>query len=376
MIIGGGVIGCAIAWELARRGQRTTVVERGTPSREATWAAGGMLSPLGDPGTPRAFLELALASSQRFAAFAEAVGAASGIDVEYRTSGKLEVALDQQAVAGMAERHVWRREAGFAVEWLEADEARRLEPALSPAVHAGLLLARDDQVENRRLGRALWIAAARAGAAFRLGVPATGIRVVGVGRERHRMAAVILADGTLLATHRVVVAAGSWSGQLTGLPRRLPVSPVRGQMAAMTTVPPALQRVVLSTGTGCYLIPRADGRLIVGATVERDGGFDKRTTPAGIRWLLGAALETVPALADAPLEETWVGLRPGTPDDLPILGPDPRVQGLFYATGHFRNGILLAPITAEVIADLLTGMTPDVPVDAFAVRRFASDEDG
>lgn len=377
VIIGAGIIGLATAWELARRGVAVTVVERGTPGQAATWAAGGMLAPLAEARRPGPLLELSLAALERYAAFAEAVRDASGIDVEYTGGGKLVVAMSEAEEAKLREQCEWQRASGFAVELMDGDEAHRREPALSLAVRAALFLPLDCQVENRRLAQALWLATARAGVEFRLGVGAAGVRTssaADAGRRgrgarrspRARVLGVVLADGELIAAERVIVAAGSWSGQLDGLPRDLPVEPVRGQMLAVETIPPVLRRVVLTPG--CYLIPRA-GRVIVGATMERVG-FRSYPTPAGVHSLLDAAVQAVPALAQAPLLEVWAGLRPGTPDDLPILGPDPAADGLFYATGHFRNGVLLAPVTADILADLVTGETPELELAAFGPERF------
>lgn len=367
VIVGGGTIGCAAAWLLARRGVDVTVVERGTPGREAAWAAGGMLSPLAEADGPGAFLDLSLSSFERFPGFVEALREASDLDVEYRTSGKLEVALDDSEAERQAARFAWQREQGFETERLDGDEARRLEPSLSPAVRSALRIAPDHRVDNRRFGRALWTAAGHAGASFRLGLPAARVATAAVGDGSGRaVRGVELADGTVIEAAHVIVAAGCWSGELDGLPRPLPVFPVRGQMVAVAAVPPLLERVV--AGNGCYLIPRADGRVIIGSTMERVG-YRSHPTAGGIATLLRKGLRTVPALADARIAETWAGLRPGTPDDLPVLGPDPDVQGLVYATGHFRNGILLTPVTADIVTAVVTGEASPVDLDAFAPDR-------
>ncbi|HEX7117877.1 MAG TPA: glycine oxidase ThiO [Longimicrobiales bacterium] len=367
-IVGGGVIGCALAWELARRGVDVTVVERGVPGHGASRAAGGMLAPVAEADEPGPFLRLATASLGRWPAFVEAVREASGVPVEYRAAGKLCVALDDDGAAALEAAYRWQRAAGHTVDWLNAADARALEPALSEAVQAATLVAADHWVDNRRLGRALWVAAARAGARVRTGAAAVAL-LRGPGPAGSTgVIGVALDDGGRVDAGAVVVAAGCWSGLLAGLPRPLPVIPVRGQMAAVRTVPPALGRTVMAGHT--YLIPRGDGRIIIGATSERVG-FRAHTTPAGIASLLTAALRVVPSLADAPLTETWAGLRPGTPDGGPILGPDPEIPGLFYATGHFRNGILLTPITAALLADAVTGEPTSLPLDAFAPDRFA-----
>ncbi|MGH7448075.1 MAG: NAD(P)/FAD-dependent oxidoreductase, partial [Longimicrobiales bacterium] len=231
---------------------------------------------------------------------------------------------------------------------------------------------RDHRVNNRLLAQALLASAAAAGAAFRTGHAVTSLLVRG-----GQITGVRLASGEQIEAPHVVLAAGAWSGQIDGLPRELPVRPVRGQMFSVDArhrshgqvQEPVLQRVVISRR--CYIIPRDDGRLIVGATVE-DVGFRTGPTPAGIAGLIAAAVSMIPLIEDLPLVETWAGFRPATPDCLPVIGTDPDVRGLIYATGHFRNGILLAPITAECVAALISGAVPPVSLDAFAISRFAA----
>jgi glycine oxidase len=368
-VIGAGVIGCAVAREVARRGMSVVVVERDSPGRRATWAAAGMLSPLGEAGTGGPFLELADESLSRYASFAQALREESGIDVEYRTNGKLHVAVDgaDESLVRLAAEPVARR---FDVRLLDGAEARSIEPALSDRVSAALLVGRDHRVNNRLLAQALLASATAAGVSFRTANPAASIVT------RHNAASgVRLASGETIETGAIVLAAGAWSAQVEGLPRVLPVRPVKGQMFAVDarlrtsqrTPQAAIERVVY-TDT-CYIIPREDGRLLVGATVE-DVGFRKGATPRGIGTLMEAAAAVLPMVADLPLVETWAGFRPMAPDALPILGPDPSLEGLYYATGHFRNGILLAPITAAVVADLVTGRPPAFPLEPFAVDRF------
>ena len=363
LVAGAGIIGCAAALELCRRGLRVEVVEPGTPGMEATWAAGGMLSPLGEAPGAGPFLRLGRASLARYPAWVAGIVEASGAAVEYRRHGKLEVAVDEPAEEALRAALGWRRAEGARVEWLGAEEARRLEPALAPSVRGALLLEEDHAVDNRALARALWAAAAGAGVTFRLGA-----RVHAVERSGERATGVRLADGERLAAGAVVVAAGCWSGAVGGLPGPLPVFPVRGQMVAAGAVPPPIERVVVAPGLA-YLVPRAEGRVVVGSTMERTG-FHAVPTLAGVGGLMAAAARLVPALAEAALLEAWAGLRPGTPDDLPILGEDPRLPGLFYATGHFRNGILLAPITAALIAAQVTGGEPPLAVEGLGVERF------
>lgn len=364
VVIGGGVIGCAIARLLAREGAAVTVVERGEPGGEASWAAAGMLAPLAEAERDGPFLSLLRRSASLYTGFAAELREETGVDVRYRTEGTLIAALTDADERELEERARWQGAAGLPVERLSGAELRALEPAISEAARWGLRFAADRQVDNRELGRALWKAAEKAGAAFRLGAEATGI-----GRDRSRVTGVELAGGERIEADRVVVAGGAWAGRLAGLPRRLPVVPVHGQLLALRTSPPLLSHVVDSPRA--YLVPRSDGRIIAGTTVE-ERGFDKAVTAEGILRILSGAVELVPALARAPVVESWSGLRPGTPDQRPVLGPDPEVEGLHYATGHFRNGILLAPITAELIASSVLDGTRDAELAPFRVDRFAA----
>ncbi len=371
VVIGGGVIGCAIAWRLAQRGCDVVVLERGTPGGEATWAAGGMLSPLAEAAGPGPFLELGLASLRRYPAFVQGIEEAAGLEVGYAAApGKLLVPLDDGDADALRRRAEWQRAAGFEVEEISGDAARSLEPALSPRALAALLIRRDQHVDNRLLGRAAWLAASRAGVRFDTGTSAERLRIERADGRR-RFVAVETADGARVAGDAVVLAAGAWSGGIGALPRPLPVFPVRGQMVALEHVPPLLRHVV-ETADG-YLIPRTNGRLVVGATSE-EVGFRRAVTPEGLRGLLDAAIRALPALATAKFLETWVGFRPATRDALPVLGADPDVAGLFYATGHFRNGILLAPITADAIAAAVAGDAPPIDLAPFAVDRFEAEE--
>jgi glycine oxidase len=370
IVIGAGVIGCAIARELTTRGRSVITVERDSPGRRATWAAAGMLSPLGEAGSGGPFLELADASLQQFAGFAHALREASGIDVEYRTSGKLHLSLG----SGDDELHRLASDpvAGrFDVKLLDGDEARRMEPELTEAVTAALFVGRDHRVNNRLLAQALLASATAAGVQFRTANP-----VAALTTKHGSVTGVRLASGEQLMAEHVVLAAGAWSAQLEGLPRDVPIRPVKGQMFSVDARSRApdrptesmLQRVLYSPT--CYVIPRDDGRLLIGATVE-EVGFRKGATLRGIAGLMGAAVELLPGIADLPLVETWAGFRPGTPDGQPILGADPDVHGLVYATGHFRNGILLAPVTATVVADIIAGERPLLALEAFGIQRFA-----
>jgi glycine oxidase len=370
-VVGGGIIGCAVARELGQRGMSVIVVERDSPGRRATWAAAGMLSPLGEARVGGPFLELADESLRRYASFAHALREESGIDVEYRTSGKLHVSLggagEDEVVRAVAAGPLAAR---FEARLLDGAAARALEPTLAEAVTSAVLIGRDHRVNNRLLAQALLAGCMAAGVVFRTASP-----VAAITTRHHTATGVRLASGETVEADHIVLAAGAWSGQLQGLPETLPVRPIKGQMFAVdalvrTTegrVASPVQHVIYSER--CYIIPRDDGRLLVGATVE-DVGFRKGATPRGIAELMSAAIEVLPVLADMPLVETWAGFRPMTPDGLPLLGRDPVLDGLVYATGHYRNGILLAPATAACIADLVTDRKSTVDLEPFGIERF------
>ena len=361
-IVGGGAIGCAIARRAALAGLRVRVLERATPGAEASSAAAGMLSPLAEAHGPGPFLDLLLASRALYPAFAAALRDETGADVGYDDAGTLYLSLREEDDAELEHRHGWQSEAKLCVERLTAGEAREMEPALSPAVRFALRFPGDHQVDSRALSAALWKAAERAGAEVRLGAEAAALL-----RDGGRAAGVALADGTRVAAGAVVIAGGSWAGRIEGLPRALPVEPVHGQLLALHPHPPLLRHVVDSPRG--YLVPRASGRVVAGATAERVG-YHKAVTAAGLHRLLSAAIEAAPGLAAAPVAETWSGLRPGTPDGLPILGADPDFPNLLYATGHFRNGILLTPLTADLVVSLLLGDTPSMDLAAYSITRF------
>jgi len=360
LIIGGGVMGCAIALRLAQAGAKVTVLERAIPGAEASSAAGGILAPQQESEGPGPFLELCLRSRGLYPAFADELRELSGVDVGYRACGVLHAVFEEEAAHKLEATAAWQKALGLRAELLTGDEARALEPGLSPKVTAALHLPDDHQVDNRLLTRALTMAAARVGARFRTGY------VRGVAQEGGRCVGVDL-DGETLRADAVVVAAGSWSGLVQGakIDPRL-VRPARGQMVQFQTRLPLLQRVVFSDKG--YVIPRADGRLLAGSTMELVG-FEKQVTAEGLARILALAMELCPQLAQAPVQEFWAGLRPYTEDHLPILGQGP-MEGLFLATGHFRNGILLTPITAKLIAQVVLGQKPTVDLRPFRHDRF------
>lgn len=374
VIIGGGIIGLAIGWDLARRGVASTILERGEAGMGASWAAAGMLPPHAEvePAEDR-LLPLLLAGRALWPAYAAALTAAAGIDVDYRTAGALLVALDRDDAAQLKFRYDLQRRHGLAVEWLSGAEARALEPYLSRAVTAAVFSPDDHWVDNRAVVVALAEAYRRAGGVLRersevvdlrlADGRVVGVDVVGGGADGRGAVETVAADA-------VVVAAGAWSRNLPGLPEiaRPPVRPVKGQMLALAMDPasPIVGRMIWAPDA--YLVPRGDGRLLVGATVEEQG-FDTSVTAGGIRALLDGAWEAVPGVDELPIVETWAGLRPTSRDDAPILGPT-AVDGLWLATGHHRNGVLLAPITGAIIAEgIVTGVVPEAG-RGFGVGRF------
>ena len=362
VVVGGGVMGCGVALRLRQAGAEATVLERSIPGAEASSAAAGILGPQLEAEGPSPFLDLCLESRRRYRPFAEELAALSGIDIAYLPSGVLRVAFTAGDLAHLRERARWQREKGLRAELLSGDEARRMEAALSQDALGAAYLPDDHQVDNRLLVKALSMACARAGVEFRGGY------VRGVVVERERAIGVDL-DGARLEADAVVVAAGSWTGLVQGIGiDPSVVRPARGQMIELGARLPPFTRI-LSSEKG-YLVPRRDGRVIAGSTLEMVG-FDKEVTARGLADILDMALQLCPALAQAPVQRSWAGLRPFTEDRLPLLGPGP-VPGLFLATGHFRNGILLAPITADVVAASVLGRDPGVDLAPFSFARLRS----
>ncbi|HZI09777.1 MAG TPA: glycine oxidase ThiO [Myxococcus sp.] len=359
IIVGGGIMGCGIALRLRQAGVRVVVLERSIPGAEASSAAAGILAPQMESEGPGPFLELCLRSRGLYPTFATELRELTGVDVAYRPCGVLKVAFHEDDVHHLESTLVWQRGMGLRAELLDGAAARALEPKLSPHALAALHFPDDHQVDNRLLVRALSMAAAKAGAEFRSGY------VRGIVQEGGRAVGVDL-DGEVLRAGAVVLAAGSWSALVQGAgvePRA--VRPARGQMVQLQTRLPVLERIL--TSEKGYLVPRADGRVIAGSTMEMVG-FDKQVTAAGLARILDMALELCPELANAPVTETWAGFRPWTEDKNPYLGEGP-LPGLFLATGHFRNGILLAPITAKLVAQAVLGEKPSVDLAPFRYDR-------
>ncbi len=364
-IIGGGVIGLSLGWRLLEAGCRVTLVERNPETgRGASWAAAGMLAAgIEAEPTEEPLFQLARWSQSLWPGFAARLEAASGLPVGYDATGTLVCAFTRDQAEKLRHGIQFQRGLGGVFEWLHAGSAREREPGLAPNLVAAAFSPNDHQVDNRLLSAALAEAFRRAGGTLATGAEAAvdlaGGRAVG-----------IVAGGTRHPADVVVLAAGAWSRLVPGLPAeaRPPTRPIKGQMLAvrMPAEAPLVRHVIW--GGHCYLVPRADGRLIVGGTVE-ERGFDTTITAGGLLSLLDDAWRTLPGIEELPIHETWVGFRPGSPDDQPILG-ETGIDGLLVATGHHRNGILLTPATAEAMAELiLTGRTPD-PIRPFGAGRF------
>jgi glycine oxidase len=364
VVVGGGIIGCATALELARRGCRVTVLERGTPGGEASSAAAGLLAPFGDSPEPDPFHRLAIESWRLYPRVVAELRELTGIDVEHMTAGTLHPIATPGDLEDARARCGWPLAAELGSEVVEGAELAALEPALAKDVTAARLVRGEQWVNNQRLVTAYALAAAARGVTVRTGVE-VGRVLVERGRARG-----VLADGEPLTADAVLLAAGAWTAALApDLGGPLPVGPVRGQMLAVSNVP-----VLISHAThrdDIYLVPRPSGELLVGATVER-AGFERAVTLDGLGGLIARAVALVPEIGRRPITRSWCGFRPAAPDGLPVLGPWPDVAGLFVATGHYRNGILLAPITATVMADcIVDGKTPD-PITPFLPQRFVS----
>ncbi len=366
LIVGGGVIGLSLAYELSRRGMQVRVVDRQNPGREASWAAAGIMPPVAERPDLPPLEQLAALSMRLHKDWAGRLFEETGIDVGYRRCGGLYLAESDQALRELASQAAaWRRD-GIAVESLNASAVAELEPALLPAVESGLLRAAlllpdEVQIRNPRLLEALIAACTARGVEITAGAEVEGFECDG-GRVR----AALTRHGQIVA-ERFCLTTGCWSGLVAarlGVP--VAVKPIRGQMALLSMPEMILKRIVY-VGPH-YLVPRDDGRLLVGSTVE-DVGFNRQTTAAVIQKLLEFALQWAPALSEAKVEQTWAGLRPASGDGLPYLGRLPGVDNAFIAAGHYRSGLILAPATAVVMAQLITGEQAAVELDQFEVER-------
>jgi glycine oxidase len=365
IVVGGGIVGCATAYELAKAGCAVTLLERATPGAEASGAAAGMLAPLGE-ASGTAFRELAVESWKLYPDVARELRERTGIDVEHVTRGTIYPLYTAADVREAEARTRWARDREFVVEAWDAAELRMREPALSPRVAGAMFVPADHWVNNQRLVVAYAQAAVAAGVALITGASVSRV-IVEDGHARG-----VLAEGERYEADAVLLAAGAWTAALVAsFGGRLPVEPRRGQMIALAHVPPVVSHCI--HGEEAYLVPRPSGELLIGATVERVG-FRRAVTALGVAGLLAAAMDLVPALASLPISRTWYGFRPWAPDNRPILGPWPGIDGLWIATAHFRNGILLAPITAQLMTCWITRGRPSLDVADFLPERFVERE--
>lgn len=366
VIVGGGVIGLAIARALRQRGVPDVVLmERGRLGAEASWAAGGILGPQVEADRVDDFFRLACASRDLYPAFADALNEETGVDVELDTTGTLYLGFTQEEEDELGRRLEWQTQAGLGVELLHADETRALEPCVSAKVRCALRFPNDVQVENRKLLEALAVANERLGARVVTDCEVRAVRV-----EHEHVCAVETSLGAV-STPTVVLAAGAWTSLINSPDAFLPtieMEPVRGQMLCLEAQPP-IARHVLYSSRG-YLVPRRDGRVLAGSTAERVG-FEKSVTDEGMNAIKTMTREIAPSIADLSLVSSWAGFRPRAADGLPVLGPCAGIEGLFYATGHYRNGILLTPITGELIAKAIVEGQTSPLLGAFSPVRFA-----
>jgi glycine oxidase len=363
VVIGGGVIGLTIARTLALRSAGDVcLIERASLGREASYAAAGMLAPQAEANAQDDFFELACRSRDLYANFAASLRDETGVDIELDETGTLYLALTYHDLVEIEKRFAWQQAANLPVDILTPAQARELEPCISSSVLGALRFPLDVQVENRRLLSALTNSVSKLGVAL---VTETSVEAVRI--ERDRVGGVQTSRG-FIECGKVVVAAGTWSGHIQ-VPRNtsVQVEPVRGQMISFDARPQLTRHVIYSPRG--YIVPRQDGRLLAGSTSEH-AGFAKQVTAGGISTILANAQEISPAISNLPIVDTWSGLRPRAPDNLPVLGPCDEISGLFYATGHYRNGILLAPVTGELIAEAVVDGVVSSLLAPFSPGRF------
>ena len=363
VVVGAGIVGCAVAYELARRGASVQIVDDRPAGMGATQASAGVLAPYIEAREDGPLLELTVRSLDLFDKFIARVTAVSGAPVAYRRSGTLDIAMRDETMARLRNSADALKRRGVAAEILDARGARAEEPHLAEDILGGLLIPSHGYVVASELTRALAAAARRHGA-----------QLIEHGRVRRISGAaggdlIVETERGSLTGNGAVLAAGSWSGQIeiTGVSARVPIRPVRGQLLHLAWNGPIVRRV--TWGERCYLVPWEDGTMLVGATVE-EAGFDERTTAAGVRDLIEAACELVPHARTAGFIAAKAGLRPASSDDLPVIGPSSVVPNLMYATGHFRNGVLLAPLTAQFVADAMLENQIDPLMAATSPQRF------
>jgi glycine oxidase len=370
-VVGGGVIGLSVAWRAAQRGMRVVVLERSEPGGGASWVAAGMIAPISEARPKeQSLLALSLASAGAYPEFVAELSAASGRDPGYLGCGTLAVARDRDEAEALERELAMRVGLGLPVRRLRPSEARRLEPGLAPAVRLALEVPDDHVIEPHALTAALQEAFRRAGGELRAGCEVGEVLMSGGRAEGVRVAG-SAGSAESIAANQVVIAAGVWSSSIPGIPpdARVPLRPVKGQTLRMHDPGgPGLLTRVLRMSPG-YVVPRGDGRYVLGATME-ERGFDTTITAGAIFEQLRDAIELVPGIGEWVIDGLVAGLRPGTPDNAPVLGPG-AVEGLQWATGHYRHGILLAPITADALAATLSGEGLPEIAAPFGAQRFA-----
>ena len=366
VVVGGGVVGLAVAYYLSREKVRVALVERGAIGQEASWAAAGYLSFQGSSNQPGPRLELTRASARMYESWIREIGELTSADTGFWRSGLLEVCLNEAEVTEARARAAWQRAAGYAAEWLDASAVRQRQPDLSERlpVHGALHFPEVAQVRPPRLLKALTAASLRRGVQILEHSAATAI-----ARDGDRVAGVELAGGDHIAAPVVVNAAGCWASQLAPEMAAMPVRPIKGTIVLLEVLAQPSRELVISSAGSLY--PRADNKLLLGATVE-DVGYDKRVKVESLHALVEQGIALVPKLRDANVVTAWAGLRPFSHDNLPYLGPVPDLDGAFVATGHYRSGILLAPITGLLLKEMILGEPSTLPLPPYQMTRLSS----
>jgi glycine oxidase len=365
-IAGGGLIGASIAFELAQAGLKVGVFDRGEPGREASWASAGILSPAPESPAMISMVPLAKASMDLYPALVANVEEISGEKVGFRPKGTIDVFFSKDAISDLSTLIALHHGMGLKAEPLRPEDARELEPSLSVELEAAALRPDEASIDNRAFTHAMLSAANKSGAEI-----VAGAAVTGITKEGGHCTGLKLGNETVSAKW-TVIAAGCFSADIEGVREFAPVRPAKGQMVSLRADGLKIEHVIW--GEKVYIVPRNDDRILVGATVEYVG-FDKQITAGGIEKILSAAIEVIPDLANARIEETWAGLRPDSPDHLPILGPTD-VEGLLIATGHFRSGILLTPITARVVRQWITDRSVGIDWERLSPMRFTATHRG
>jgi len=368
VVVGGGVIGLAVAYYLAREKVSVTLVERGSVGREASWAAAGYLSFQGSSNRPGPRLELTRTSARMYEGWMRELEELTPADTGFWRSGLLELYLDDGEVREASERAAWQRQAGYVVEWLDAASVRKRQPALAPElpVRGGLLFPEVAQVRPPRLLKALTAAVRRLGVEIR-----EYSTVASLARSGDRVTGVSLADGEVIPAPILVNAAGSWASQLAPEMAVMPIRPIKGTIVLLDVAAQPSREILVSSAGSLY--PRADSKLLLGATME-DVGYDRRVKLAAVQSLVQQGLALVPALREANLVTAWTGLRPSSHDNVPYLGAVPDLEGAYVAAGHYRSGILLAPVTGLLLKEIILGEPPTLPLAPYQITRLSSRE--